>query len=455
MFLTSVDGRLALAGILLLACVVRGVAIGSNLHVDDAYSWLVASQPNPAGFLRALAATENTPPLFYLLLSPLPIDHTVWLRLPAAVSGVLLCVPVYAVARRRLGLRVALLAALVVAVAPYLVTFSDLARAFMLGDLALLVALWAVLELAESESPAKWAVFAAASVVAVYTEYDAALFLAALTAAALWVGRPARRRMASAAVLPLLALVPWIPEMVRSQHQVGVTKLDPQFGATSFRTLRDTTVLLVLGEHGGSADPLIRWLEFGALVAAVAAVALVLRHSWTNQTPLARRTIVVIAITAVLTLAAHALAGALGVGIFTPRYLTVLVPLAAVLGAAAVVALNRRAVTAAAFAVLVAVGVAGVIRRTGTEYEPSFAPVRALASSYHPRTVLTNTPLALFYLRPLRPRFDRPSNLGRGLATTCSRPCLIIDDSRILGGRPRLASGVRTVVGPFVLTLER
>ena len=39
------------------------MAIGSRLHVDDAYTWLVASQPNAHAFLHQLAATENTPPL--------------------------------------------------------------------------------------------------------------------------------------------------------------------------------------------------------------------------------------------------------------------------------------------------------------------------------------------------------------------------------------------------------
>src|SRR5947209_6821773 len=140
-----VDARLALAGIVLLAAIARFMAIGSRLHVDDAYTWLVASQPTTHAFLHQLAATENTPLLSYLLLTPLPINDPVWLRLPAALAGILACVVLYLALRRPLGTRVALLAALGVAASPFLITYSDLARGFMLEDLALLVALWAVL----------------------------------------------------------------------------------------------------------------------------------------------------------------------------------------------------------------------------------------------------------------------------------------------------------------------
>jgi hypothetical protein len=434
---------------------VRAVAIGSNLHVDDAYSWLVASQPNTHTFLRALAATENTPPLFYVLLSFLPIDGTVWLRLPAAVPGVLLCAAVYLVARRRLGLRVALVAALAVAVSPFLVTYSDLARGFMLADLALLVALWAAVRLCESESPGRWALFAVTGAIAVYTEYDSLIFLGALAAGALAIGRPSRIRMVIAGMFFLVALAPWVPQMVRAQHQVGITKLDPQFGATSLLALRNSSVILALGEHGGSSDAVVRWLEFGTLGAIAAATGIVLARDWPKRPPVARQAILLIAIATVLTLAGHAAAGLLGAEIFTQRYMTILIPLGALLVSSALVSFERSGLVAATLVVLALTGIAGVIRRSGAEYEPSFAPIRALALAEHPRTILTNTPLTLFYLRMLHPHFDRPSNLGMGLARGCARPCLIVDDTRVYGGTPRQPSGVRTVLGPFVLTLER
>jgi hypothetical protein len=453
--LSKLDARLLLGGIVLLAIAVRLAAIGSRLHVDDAYSWLVASQPGPHAFLRQLAATENTPPLSYLLLTPLPIDHPVWLRLPSLVAGVLICVVLYCAIRGPLGRRVALLAALAAAVSPFLITDSDLARGFMLEDLALLVALWAVLKLSEQESASWWVAFVVAGVIALYTEYSSAIFLLALTAAALVNGRPERRRMALAGGLTLLAIVPWIPQIVRGQEQVGVTKLSPMFAAPSLIGLRNSILILAFGENGGTTNSLGRWLEFAVILALVGAAVIVLRRGWIVGDARAKRAIVLLALTAGLTLAGHAIAAVVGIDVFSQRYMTIMVPLGAALGAAALVAIKKQAILVAASGLLVALGVVDFARRYGDEYEPDFTPVRLAAVSAHPRTVLTNTPIVLYYLRSLRPQFDRPSNLGPGRAQSCARPCLIIDDSRAYGGTSRQVSGTRTVIGPYVLTLER
>jgi 4-amino-4-deoxy-L-arabinose transferase-like glycosyltransferase len=444
-----------------LAGVARFAAIGSRLHVDDAYTWLVASQPNLHAFLHQLAATENTPPLSYLLLTPLPISSPVWLRLPATIAGILMCVVLYLALRRALGARVALLAALGVAASPFLITYSDLARGFMLEDLALLVALWAVLALGMREAAGGrgerrwWIAFVLAGIVALYTEYSAAIFLLALTASALWLGRPARRRVLVAAALPFISLIPWIPQIVHAENQVGVTKLHPMFATPSLRVFRDSVVILAFGEGGGTSSSAGRWLELAAIVALVVLAAVVVGRSRFAADPRRRFAITLLASTTALTLIGHAIAPLVGVDVFTQRYMTVLIPLAAALGAAAIVSTGSRPLFMCACALLAAVCVFEAVRRYHGEYEPSIGPVRQAAIADHPRTVLTNTPIVLFYLRSLHPVFDRPSNLGPGQAATCARPCLIIDDSRAYGGSPRQASGTSMMIGPYVLTLER
>lgn len=105
-------------------------------------------------------------------------------------------------------------------------------------------------------------------------------------------------------------------------------------------------------------------------------------------------------------------------------------------------------------ALLTAVGVGNAIRRAGTEFEPSLTPVGAQARALRPRTVLTNTPTVLYYLRDLHPVFDRPYNIGPGRASTCTRPCVIIDDSRVHGGTPRPAQGTPQDLGPFSIINE-
>jgi 4-amino-4-deoxy-L-arabinose transferase-like glycosyltransferase len=450
-----VDVRLLLAGALALAIAVRMVGIGSRLTVDEAYTWLVASSSNAHVFLHRLAASENTPPLFYLLVMLMPGDAPAWLRLPAAIPGILMSAVLFLALRPRLGDRAALLAALAVGVSPYLITYSDLARGFMLADLALLVALWALLGLGEEESRARWAAFWLAAVVAVYTEYSSAICLAALVLACVWIGTPPRRATLLAGALALAAIAPWIPQIVRGQNQVGVTKFEPMNALTSLTGLREIVVSLTFGESGGVGAPDGRWLEFGVLLGAGAAVALVLRRGWFDRAEPERRTIRLLAGAAVLTLAGYAVAGAAGLNVFTPRYLTILVPLLAGPVAAAVAQIERRRVLSLAAVLLAGLGVVEVARRYRGEWQPDLTPVRLAATAMRPRTVLTNTPLVLYYLRSLRPALDRPYNLGPGRAGTCTRPCVIVDDTRVPGGTPRPASESRSAIGPFVLTLER
>ena len=81
--------------------------------------------------------------------------------------------------------------------------------------------------------------------------------------------------------------------------------------------------------------------------------------------------------------------------------------------------------------------------------------MRAAAVRLHARSVLTDTPVVLYYLRVLDPILDRPYNLGTGAAGTCAHPCLAIDDTRIITGTARAITGTPFYIKPFRLTLER
>ncbi len=434
-----VDWRLALGAVLLLAVALRVAAIGSPISLDDGYSFLVGSAPSPHAFLDRLARSENTPPLFYLLLTPLPLEHPAWLRLPAALPGALVCVVLFAAVRRPLGTRAALLATLATAVSPFLVTYSNLARGFMLEDVALLLALWAMIRLSDGGTARWWLLYLAAGVIAVWSEYDAVIFLLALTAAALWIGAPDRRRTVALGALPALTLAPWIPQIVHAQHFVNRTKLSPPFSTPSFGGLKEATITLAFGESGGVHAAAARWLECAVIVAALAAASFVLHRPRRRVPQATSRTVTLIATTIGLVLIGHALAGIVGIEIFNQRYFTILIPLVATLGAAAIVALDIRWVTVGASALLLGLGVVNVVKRWGHDFEPDLAPVQATVAALHPRTVLTDTPVIVYYLGAPRPRLDRPFNLGTGDVATCARPCVIVDDLATRTGTPRIA----------------
>ncbi len=209
------------------------------------------------------------------------------------------------------------------------------------------------------------------------------------------------------------------------------------------------------GERGPSSS-LGRWLVLAVMLALAAAVAFVLRRGWPERSERCRRVILLVSATAGLTLLGHAAGALVGVDVFTQGYMTVLIPLAAVPAACALASVSRPRLVVVVSLVLVILGVAEVARRFRAEYEPDFTPVRAAATAAHARTVLTDSPIVLFYLHGLRPQYDRPFNLGPDRSESCARPCLVIDDLRVLGGSPRRVTGTRTMLsGRYVLTLER
>jgi 4-amino-4-deoxy-L-arabinose transferase-like glycosyltransferase len=439
---------MVLGAILVVAAILRLEGIGAHLSDAEGYSYLVGSAPSASAFLRRLAAYENTPPLFYLLLTPLPLGHTAWLRMPAAIPGALIPLALYAALRRPLGAPTALLAAAMTAVAPFAVSYSDYSRGFMLENLACVLALWAMLRLAGGASARWWWLYVSTGVVAVYSEYLAVIFLVALTIATVASGKRDRLRTAALGLLPLLALLPWAGQFERGQDAVNHTKLSPTFAGPSVSSLRDVTVRLVLGEHGAGATPGLRSLEFVAVLAVLAAIVVILRRSAQPRTNAA----LIVGATGVLVLVGHVLAALFVTDIFNERYLTVLIPIGAALLAAAISRANRRWLWRLAVVAVAIIGVAVFVQRFGRQYQPDLAPVRTVVAALHPRRVLTNSAVVAYYLRRLPVVLDRPFGLGPGLQRSCPSPCVIVDDSRVPGG-VRQATGPSKTIGPFDVRL--
>jgi hypothetical protein len=401
----------AILGVLVLgALLLRLIAVGDTLSHDEGYTWLVTSSDSVGTLFDRLGAYENTPPLYYLLTWPFPDDGVAWLRIVSVLSGVGCVAAVYWIARGRAGL----FAAAALAVAPFAVSYSDYARGFVLADLGLLVALGASMQ-------RRWWLYWLGAAVALYAEYDSALFLVALALAVGWE----RRADALKALAPLLLLVLWIPFIEDSN-----TKVDPVYPNPSPGTLRDTLVRLTFGEHGTAHGAGVRWLQF-AIVVAVAVWAF-------------RKAPRIVWLTAAGTLGLHALVHWIGPDVFAPRYLTELIPLTAIAIGCAVAQSSRQLQIAAAVAIAaLAVGVA--VKRAGGNDEPDYNGVaRLLASAAPHRIVLTNSAVVAYYMRDFHPLLDRPFGLGRGVQTACITDChgtyLIIDDTRVANG-PRIGRG--------------
>lgn len=207
---------LAVAGITLFAALLRFPSLSTeDLWFDEVFSVVLSSQDLGELFRRALADQTN-PPGFYLLLAGwirLGGVHAAWLRALPALAGTL-TVPAVAALARALRMRwsAALLAALLAAVSPLLLSMSLEVRAYALLALVSTLSLTLGVRVARDGEPPASAILSLAMVnlVLVSLHYFGALVVAAGVAATWWTNR-ARLRAVFLATLPAaVALSAWI-----------------------------------------------------------------------------------------------------------------------------------------------------------------------------------------------------------------------------------------------------
>ena len=223
--------RLLLLVILLLAFALRVYALGSqSLWYDEAVTAQVAQQG--LAELARWTADDIQPPLYYALTAGwVRLDGvSEWaLRFPSAVYGVLMVALAWALARRLFGRIGGGLAALLAALHPLWIYYSQEARMYtlltalgMLAGYALLRVLAAGRRGGRTTRLAWWATLVVAAVALFYTHYFAVFLLAAFALYFLFSLARAdleRRRLlvegVAAALLIIAAYLPWLPNALR------------------------------------------------------------------------------------------------------------------------------------------------------------------------------------------------------------------------------------------------
>jgi mannosyltransferase len=228
--------RTILLGVMLLAFALRvATLLTQSLWRDEVDALLFATQPLDQ-FVAMFRQPGQNGPLFFLALRPwlAVTGHTEFaLRFPSALAGVLSVPLLYALVARLAGRRAGLVAALLMATAPYGVWYGQEAKMYALLTVLVPASLLAITRIALTEQSTRtrlvhWVALYVLTSLSFYTHLLAAL---ALPVQALWLLILPRWRFALrlrdasiyflALALPYVPFLRWVPPMWTSSFQTG------------------------------------------------------------------------------------------------------------------------------------------------------------------------------------------------------------------------------------------
>ncbi|MBM4428725.1 MAG: hypothetical protein FJ026_00065 [Chloroflexi bacterium] len=243
---------LPLLGVLLLAGFLRFLGLGKeSLWLDETTSLIIARMGLSS--VVAWAAGDIHPPLYYLLLHFwLGLgDSEFVLRALSAVWGILTVGLVYAVARELFDSRVALLSALLLAVSPLHVWYSQETRMYVMVTALSLLSSYFLLLALQRKKAAYWLGHTVAATAALYTHYFALfafLFQGLFALYWLWRSRsPLWRQWLLAQVVVALLFSPWVPILYHQVSTGGGGWVEKSVGKPSLYALVDTWLYFSMG----------------------------------------------------------------------------------------------------------------------------------------------------------------------------------------------------------------
>lgn len=218
-----------MVAILLLAALLRLVALGRDgLWADECHGAIRTTLP--VGSMVAQLAAERQAPLYYVVQKAFvaPTMLSEWrMRVSSALLGLGTVALLWVVGRRIVSARAGLVAAFLLAVSPLHVHYSREARNYALLSLAAVLALWAVVRLAERTTVGRGAVLGLALLLLLYTHDIGAVYVAGLGLACLalvsWKPSPRAALVALATALAVVVAgyLPWLSVALSRSGAIG------------------------------------------------------------------------------------------------------------------------------------------------------------------------------------------------------------------------------------------
>lgn len=216
----------AVGAVLGLGLVLRFVAT-SDLWLDEALTVHIADLP--LGDLRAALRRDGAPPLHYFLLGRwigLFGTGDVAVRALSGVFAVATLVPMWFVARRMGGVRLAWIATVVLAINPFAIRYATETRMYALEMLLVTCGILAVQRAWERPSLDRLGAVAVVAALLAYTHYWT-LYLLLVTALGMVVlawrddHRPKAVRLLGALAAAGVAFLPWLPTFLYQAEHTG------------------------------------------------------------------------------------------------------------------------------------------------------------------------------------------------------------------------------------------
>ena len=195
------------------------------LGYDEDFTAVVVGRP--LGEMLGIVGRDSAPPLFYVLewLVAQVAHGPAALRLVPALAGIALIPLLAALARRAAGDAAGLWAAAFAAVLPTTLLSSENARMYALAGVLVVAAtllIWRAVEPPTVERPTNriWVAYTVAAAAAVWSDYFAAVALAGVLVAVVWL-RPPRRTLVLAGIATAIAFASLAPWLIFAQGQFG------------------------------------------------------------------------------------------------------------------------------------------------------------------------------------------------------------------------------------------
>jgi mannosyltransferase len=204
---------LAVAGLVGVALAVRIPGLDQSLFGDELFTYDTAAVGSLHDLIHAVRTTEVSPPAFFVVawLARRIGSDEIWLRLPSLVCGVATIPLVFAVGRRLVGSWGALVGAGLATLSPFLVWYSNEARAYALLAFLVVASTWALLWALQRGGFGRWALLTGLVAAALLTHYTALFVVAAQALWALWTARERLAPLLASLAAAALIVAAWLP----------------------------------------------------------------------------------------------------------------------------------------------------------------------------------------------------------------------------------------------------